>query len=39
MVLKLSSQENPQRTKQKFQEQNTEPKWFQKCDLELVLVQ
>ena len=34
MVLKLSSQENPQRTKKKVQKKIQNQKWFQKCDLE-----
>ena len=40
MVLKLSSQENPQRTKQKSPKNKIQnQKWFKKCDLEPFLVQ
>ena len=42
MVLKLSSQENPQKTKTKKVKKNKKiqnQKWFQKCDLEPFLVQ
>ena len=40
MVLKLSSQENSQRTQKKsYKNKIQNQKWFQKCDLEPFLVQ
>ena len=39
MILQLSSQENPQRTKKVPKNKIQNQKWFQKCDLEPFLVQ